>query len=122
MRARFLSHVNQLPLSCWLWLGYTDKQGYGHFRVGGKIKLSHRVAYEMWVADIEDGLEIDHLCGVEGCVNPLHLEAVSRVMNMRRARRGNHAPNTCKRGHDASESYARRDGYLGGCRQCAMMP
>jgi len=52
------------------------------------MKLSHRVAYEIVNGPIPLGLVLDHLCKNTLCINPLHLEAVSRIENHRRAYRG----------------------------------
>jgi len=45
----------------------------------------HREIYELFVGPIPDGLDIDHLCGNKGCINPEHLEPVTRSENVRRA-------------------------------------
>lgn len=44
----------------------------------------HRVAYELRVGPIPEGMQIDHLCRVRRCVNPAHLEPVSQTENIRR--------------------------------------
>ncbi len=75
------------PNGCWLWLGAktrTDGMGYGQFWLTGKLQLAHRTAYEHWVAAIPDGLTIDHKCLTRLCVNPWHLEIVSRSENVLR--------------------------------------
>lgn len=71
---------------CWLWLGHTQKAGgYGVFAdKGGKQVLAHRWIYERLMGPIPEGKEIDHLCRVRRCVNPQHLEAVTRAENIRR--------------------------------------
>lgn len=69
---------------CWLWLGCLFNGGYGSFRANGKSLLAHRWAYEHFVGPIADGLELDHLCRVRCCVNPRHLEPVSKRENQRR--------------------------------------
>ena len=69
--------------SCWLWIGSRDQNGYGLFRCDGLYK-AHRWAYARWVGSLVDGLTVDHLCGVKSCVNPSHLEQISRSENIRR--------------------------------------
>jgi hypothetical protein len=46
--------------------------------------MAHRVAYEQFVGTVPDGLELDHLCENKACVNPGHLEPVTRSENVRR--------------------------------------
>lgn len=98
---RFWSKVEVTP-TCWLWTASRNPSGYGilgvmsepghHTTVG-----AHRVAYELLVGPIPEDCEIDHLCRLRHCVNPAHLEAVSRQENMRR---GSRATQThCKWGH-----------------------
>lgn len=66
---------------CWIWLGYVDRLGYGHVCSMGRNRPAHRVSYELHRGPIPDGLVIDHLCRVPGCVNPWHLEPVSQAEN-----------------------------------------
>jgi hypothetical protein len=50
------------------------------------LKLVHRYSYEALVGPIEEGMTIDHLCeGHRNCINPTHMEVVSREENSRRA-------------------------------------
>jgi hypothetical protein len=73
---------------CWLWLG-ARSGAYGCLwrNVGGKraAALAHRLSYEHHIGPIPAGLVIDDLCGIQICVNPEHLEAVSSGENTRRA-------------------------------------
>lgn len=70
---------------CWPWTAYRDSKGYGHVSVNGATRPAHRVAYELLVRPIPDGLTIDHLCLNTGCVNPAHMEPVTASENSRRA-------------------------------------
>jgi hypothetical protein len=81
---------------CWRWTGAHTPQGYGQLNVEGKLVAVHRLAYEAWVTQIPDGLEIDHLCRVRDCINPAHLEPVTHAENLRRA---TEARTACKNGH-----------------------
>lgn len=72
---------------CWTWTGKKGSKGYGLVHVdsaSGRQQQAHRAAYELVVGPIPDGLELDHLCRVRVCVNPAHLEPVTRAENMRR--------------------------------------
>lgn len=83
---------------CWLWAGAFSSGGYGHYR----NKSAHRVVYEALVGPIPQGLDLDHLCRVRACVNPRHLEPVTRQENLRRSPLvGKFKPRkaVCQRGH-----------------------
>lgn len=91
---RFWSKVDKcgpLPLwapflgRCWLWTGAPTNQGYGHLKIRGLWVKAHRLAYEMLVGPVPDGLELDHLCRVRLCVRPSHLEPVTHAENVARA-------------------------------------
>lgn len=70
---------------CWLWTGYVAAGGYGEFHLAGRTRKAHRVAYELLVGPVPEGLDLDHLCRVRRCVNPEHLEPVTRQENLRRS-------------------------------------
>lgn len=122
---RFLSKVIQSE--CWEWTAYRDRDGYGKFfthkRNGYAVKeYAHRWAYARWVGDIPEGMEIDHLCRNRGCVNPGHLEAVTKRENNLRSLSvsANRARQThCLRGHPLSGSNLRvtKDNRRR-CREC----
>ena len=78
---RFLNKVTKTR-KCWLWKGYTNKQGYGTFRFKGKIQRAHRVAYQLAVGPIPEGLFVCHKCDTPGCVRPSHLWAGTNQENI----------------------------------------
>jgi hypothetical protein len=71
---------------CWLWTGSTDPHGYGHIRGdwGHSLVATHRLAYELTVGPIPEGLQLDHLCRRPACCNPAHLEVVTQRENILR--------------------------------------
>lgn len=69
---------------CWLWGGMITDKGYGAFSDQKRQRPAHRVAYELVVGPIPEGLDLDHLCRVRNCVNPGHLEPVTRRVNVLR--------------------------------------
>lgn len=81
---RFHAKVRHAGNGCWLWTAYLDKDGYGTFLVDGKKLRAHRWAYDFYLGPVPSELVIDHLCRVPNCVNPLHLELVTRRENILR--------------------------------------
>lgn len=67
-----------------MWLGYRKPNGYGEMGIGRKVFLAHRVAYELFVGPIPDGMTLDHKCRERACVNPDHLEPVTNRENILR--------------------------------------
>lgn len=80
--ARFDRKIQVDPDSgCHLWTAATKTNGYGCVTIDSKLYAAHRVAYERSNGPIPAGLVIDHLCHVERCVNPEHLQAVTNKQN-----------------------------------------
>lgn len=69
------------PGGCWLWPGSKSHDGYGKIRRDGRTQLVHRVAYELHVGPVPDGLALDHTCHTRACFNPAHLEPVTPTQN-----------------------------------------
>lgn len=70
---------------CWKWIGYINPStGYGQITVNGQSHVAYRFGYEMLFGTVPEGLELDHLCRNRWCVNPHHLEPVTRQVNSHR--------------------------------------
>lgn len=73
-KRRLLAKVEPIPIvGCWLWTGSVNPDGYGNFSYKGWSQKAHRIAYELFVGAVPDGLFVCHRCDVPGCVNPNHL-------------------------------------------------
>lgn len=132
---RFMRKVEVLPNGCWRWTHPLRRNGYADFFHEGKKRRAHRVAYEHFVGPIPVGVEPDHLChtndpGCAGgwtcphraCVNPAHMELVTRRVNALRGRSRaaiNAAKDACKYGHpfDEANTYITSTGGRQ-CRKC----
>jgi len=100
MEARFLSKVDKDGANgCWNWTASCATNGYGHFNIDGKMIRAHRVAYELYVGEIPDGLLVRHKCKQNRkCVNPEHLETGTHQENMNDRIRDDTTANGIKHG------------------------
>lgn len=67
-----------LATGCWEWLLGRHPQGYGLLSRGGKTRRATRVMWEVVNGPVPLGLELHHRCENTGCVNPDHLELLTR--------------------------------------------
>lgn len=82
---RFEAKYIKAPSGCWIWIASINRDGYGGFEYQGKSCLAHRAGIQL-MTDLEiTGLEVDHLCRVRRCVNPLHLDPVPSQVNTMRS-------------------------------------
>jgi hypothetical protein len=127
--------LQQLPTGaageCWLWSGRLNKDGYGvtHVR-GASSPLAHRLAYEVLVGAIPEGMTVDHMChrieSCEGgkadphrrCCNPAHLNLAGAVPNALRGHSlagENSRKTVCDSGHKLTDANTY---WYRGHRQC----
>lgn len=108
--------------ACWLWHGHINNAGYGMGwdRIQRRSRPAHCLAFELaFNKRIPPKIQIDHLCKVRSCVNPLHLEAVTSFVNNHRS--DAYIWNTeCLRGHKFTKenTYIRLDKGTQECRAC----
>lgn len=130
---KLMARVTVVAGTCHPWTGCLTEKGYGTISIDGSQRYAHRVAYELLVGPIPDGLHIDHTCHTNDqtcqggptclhrrCCNPEHLEPVAPAENTRRgvlARRTH-----CPQGHpyDEENTFRKRGPRSKReCRECA---
>lgn len=112
---------------CIVWTGNTAN-GYGRFEVNGRAFQAHRYIYEVLNGPVAVRIELDHLCRNRCCVNPGHLEPVTKSTNILRGlrpimlRQTFAAITQCPRGHEYLPENTRIQMVRGypcrKCRQC----
>lgn len=87
---RFMSYVEVLQFGCWHWTGARsrgrgNRKWYGSFSIGKKTVRAHRFSAEVIGGkQCPAGHHRDHVCNFSLCVNPDHIEIVTREENERR--------------------------------------
>ena len=111
---------------CLIWTHKSlSKEGYGQVWSGGKKWLAHRLSFTLARGPVDPALDLDHLCRNRACINPDHLEPVTRGVNVRRgdsprlSALRQTSKTHCRNGHPYSEenTYVRPRGDRL-CRTC----
>jgi hypothetical protein len=114
--------VPNAETGCWIWQQALNSGGYGRLwrpRPHRRLEQAHRVAWELVNGSIPQGLVVDHLCFTRACINPDHLQLLTRADNVRR--KVMYTLPTCSRGHlwaDHTGWERRGDKTARYCRQC----
>lgn len=107
--------------TCWIWKARQTSKGYAEFYIKSKPIRAHKLIYEMIVSPVPVGLQLDHLCRVRHCVNPLHLEPVTPKVNVLRGN-GVTAQNArkthCIKGHPLTKENITTTRGSRDCRLC----
>src|ERR1043165_2474292 len=116
---------------CWIWTGNVVAK-YSMVTWRRQQVGVHRLIYAWLIEPVQKGSvqgngkrpEIDHLCKNKLCCNPLHLEVVTRKINVERRNNAcamNGRKTHCKRGHEftVENSYPVNGGK--GCKTCKVV-
>jgi hypothetical protein len=110
--ARFWARVDRRGRDeCWPWIGRTQGRANHETSTRGRFgetpTYAYRLAYEVAVGPVPDGMHVHHTCENPNCVNPAHLEPVTPSEHVEMHKAGVPRPQSVReaisRGHRASQ-------------------
>jgi hypothetical protein len=120
---RFREKIRIQDDGCWIFTSYVGKNGYGRFKLYGRLRLAHRVSYEIFIGEVPAGYVLHHTCENKACVRPEHLyPTTSRnhivYISENAPACKNRKKTHCKRGHELTPENTYIWGKRGIGRQC----
>lgn len=82
IQERLSLHSKPVESGCIEWQAAKNNDGYGQVKYNGKMRLAHRVAYELANGAIDPELCVMHTCDNPSCINPYHLVLGTHQENM----------------------------------------
>ncbi len=100
---RLLSSI-KIKNDCWLWQGQISHKGYGIIGYKNRKRRAHRISYVLiGKKSLTPGLDLHHKCRNRYCINPDHLEELTRKEHACKDEYGfgkfNAQKKVCIRGH-----------------------
>jgi hypothetical protein len=97
---------------CHVWQGYKDKDGYGVLTFRRASRRAARVAMFLAGRPIPPGKLANHTCRNRACVNPQHIEPVTKRQNSLKDSTSvgylNSQKTHCKKGHAYDRKYGKQ--------------
>lgn len=107
-RYRFWAKVDRRGglFACWPWTAAASKEGYGRFKLNGKLWSAHRIAASLREGGIPEsdsyhGFVVMHSCDNPACCNPAHLLISTQAENVRDMDKKGRRPTCAKHKHSA---------------------
>ena len=81
------------PENCWIWQGYSNKDGRGRVWIQNKQWLAPHISWMLaYGVMVPYGVQVQHHCDRADCVNPLHLTLGAPLQNSQDALRRHRRP------------------------------